>query len=248
MLMKFISLKETTITIISSSSTSSNSHSTFANTILMQNIAARMDDPVTFKIYNLPSIIQKIPTTNSTINEYPGLDLLAKDFMESEGIILGAQNKNFSPSLHLQAFFHLMRPFLVTLEPNGKVLSRNFSNRTIGILLSGRSSKVKWYLLNQFIFFTQFNMLFDYWGPEHNDNAFRLLFNPQNSIQKLFIPDAQKTTFKPRRSALALEIEKFAPSFVSKLKTTTKPPTISLQPVDSDSREFPIMFRYNYPN
>jgi hypothetical protein len=84
-------------------------------------------------------------------------------FFHNDLLLIGAQNHNFSPSLPLQAFFHAIRPMLLEFDPQGSLTRRNLDDLRVAIVLTGRSSQYKWFLLNRIIFFIHFNMLFDFW-------------------------------------------------------------------------------------
>jgi len=204
------------IVIIKSSETRQESHSEYALDSLKDILQKRVGEYVKLSIkeYHLAEFLTEIPTPETLNTLSPDLRNVVEDFFDNDLLLIGTPNKNFAPSILLQVFFQKMRYELISLDGEGKVLSRNFYNHNIGIVITGRSSQWKWWFLNRFIFFAHFDLLFDFWGKDYNDNIFRLLFKPQNRIRKFFIPDAQKATFNQRKGEFLKSMNKFSDELI----------------------------------
>jgi len=204
------------IVIIKSSETRQESHSEYALDCLKEILQKKVGEYVKLSIkeYHLAEFLTEIPTMETLSTLSPDLRKVVEDFFDNDLLLIGTPNKNFAPSILLQVFFQKMRHKLISLNDEGVVLSRNFYNHNVGIVISGRSNKWKWLFLNQFIFFAHFDLLFDFWGKDYNDNLFRILFKPQNRIRKFFIPDAQKATFNRRKGEIQKSMDKFSDELI----------------------------------
>lgn len=186
------------IVLLKSSETRENSHSGFALDVIAEALrrGASGGTQLIIKEHNLA--------------DGSDAEALAGDFFENDLLVIGTPIRNFSPSLLLQSFFHKLRPKLLTFDANEKLVSRNFAGRNVMVVITGVSGIWKWRLLNQFIFFAHFDLLFDFWGPKHDNNILRVLFHPQNRIRKLFIPNARKRDFEKRKGYIARKAAAFA--------------------------------------
>lgn len=212
------------IVIIKSSETKFDSHTGYALDVLIDILRKKTATYVDLSVkeYHLADFLTEIPTTETINTLSSELNKVVDDFFTNDLLLIGTPNKNFVPSILLQSFFQKIRHRLLTIDDEGNVLSRNFYNHNVAVIISGRSSKLKWCFLNQFVFFVHFNLLFDFWGKNHNDNIFRILFKPQNRINKFFIPNAQKATFNQRKIEIANSMEKFSDQLLPLLLRSKK--------------------------
>jgi hypothetical protein len=159
--------------------------------------------------HHLGDVIKDVPDAETLYTISPELETVVHDFFHNDLLLIGTPIKNFAPSVLLQIFFQKMRHRLLTFE-NDVITSRNFTDKNVMFVISGVSSVWKWRLMNQFVFFIQFNMLFDFWGKAYNDNIFRLLFKPQHKIHKVFIPNARKGLLAQRKAEITARMVTFA--------------------------------------
>ncbi|MFA6281938.1 MAG: hypothetical protein WCY05_05510, partial [Candidatus Omnitrophota bacterium] len=215
------------VAVIKASETKINSHSGYALDCLVKALQEKLLGQARLIIheYCLADLIHQIPTP-ATLQDLSGLKDAVQKFFNSDLILVGTPIKNFTPSILLQAFFQKMRHLLIKLDQNGSVLSRNWNGHNVAVVLTGRSGIWKYNLLNRFIFFAHFNLLFDYWGARHNNNILRVLFSPQNRVVKRFIPSCQAATFEQRKEEINNSMAKFADKF-SKLFTSKHCPLIA---------------------
>lgn len=197
------------IVIIRSSETRNDSYTGFALDVLAKMVKAEHGEHVVIKEHHLGDVIKAVPTAETLYTISPELGEVVDDFFNNDLLLIGTPIKNFAPSVLLQIFFQKMRHKLLTFE-NDKVVSRNFSGKNVMFVISGVSSIWKWRLMNRFVFFIQFDMLFDFWGPAYNDNIFRLVFRPQNHIRKMFIPNARKGNLEKRKEEITARVKAFA--------------------------------------
>lgn len=212
------------IVVIKSSETRHDSYTGFALDELTRQLRERYPQ-ADVREHHLGDVIREVPTAETLYTIPPELEPVVADFFDNDLLLIGTTIKNFAPSILLQIFFQKMRHRLLTFKDD-KIVSRNFAGKNVMFVVSGVSSMWKWRLMNQFVFFVQFNMLFDFWGPKYNDNIFRLIFTPQNNIRKLFIPNARKGLLEQRKGEIAAQLRAFAQPY--------------LQTGTSASREFDI--------
>ena len=204
------------IVIIKSSETREDSHTGYALDMLVDILRKKTGTHLNLSVreHHLADFLTEIPNPETINTLSSELKTVVDDFFANDLLLIGTPNKNFTPSILLQSFFQKMRHKLLTIDHEGNVLSRNFYNHKVVVIVSGRSSKLKWYFLNQFVFFVHFDLLFDFWGGKHNENVFRILFKPQNQIKKFFIPNAQKATFNQRKGEIITSMEKFSDQLI----------------------------------
>jgi hypothetical protein len=202
------------VVVIKASETRLDSHSEYALDRLVE-VLRKSSQPdgmvLQVRAYHLADHLTEIPNPQTADAPLPpGLEAVVHDFFDNDLLLIGVPNKNFAPSVLLQTFFQKMRPRLMSLDKQGNIVSRNWTGNKVGIVLTGRSSYLKYLLLNQFVFFVQFDLLFDFWGKEFNHNLLRILFGPQNRVVKTYIPDCRGSTFKDRAAEITARMEKFA--------------------------------------
>lgn len=209
------------IVVIKSSATSENSHSSYALDCLVTSLgdeARARGFSLDFREYQLVSIARHLVLPAQSVVSPPELEALISDFFHNDLLLIGVQNHNFAPSLLLQAFFQFIRPQLLSFDADESLVSRNLEPQRIGIVLTGRSSRIKYILLNRLIFFVHFNLLFDFWGQAYSSNPLMLLLRPQHRIAMSYLEDCLRTTFAFRKKDIAQRMQIFAKRLIHFLK------------------------------
>lgn len=209
------------IVVIKSSATAENSHSSFALDCLVTSLrdeARTRGFSLDFREYQLATIARHLVLPAQSVASPPELEALISDFFHNDLLLIGVQNHNFAPSLLLQAFFQFIRPRLLSFDADERLVGRNLEPQRIGIVLTGRSSRIKYILLNRFVFFVHFNLLFDFWGQAYSPNPLMLLLRPQHRIATSYLEDCLRTTFAARKEDISQRMQVFAKRLIHFLK------------------------------
>ena len=201
------------VVVLKASETRVDSHSEFALDHLLaflEHSAQRRGISLDLRLHHLADYLTEIPTPKQLASVSPELEPLVIDFFHNDLLVIGVPIKNFAPSILLQVFFHRMRLRLLTLDKQGELKSRNWNHHKVAIVLTGHSSRLKYWLLNQFVFYVHFNMLFDFWGRHFTNNPLRLLFRSQHKVAKAYIGDCRCSTFEARKPEIIQQMQRFS--------------------------------------